>query len=373
MAVERFIVVACLAFGASSQLAARSSLEEPVYSKAELAAVVQVQRKLLSSFSVSWTMSDDAGHPWLAPGTGFFAVAGPTHWRSSLEYFPEPGDDPLSPGLTDSSANGVIAATYWSQHGWATVAPTPDIPKYGGEHVPGAVYLRFLMHWPAESPTGYDCSPRDLLRVLEAANSTLRSALEPVDGRLCHVVDLKGVDGAIYGSLWLDASQGCLPLKQVWGLDGERVFEIHEVLAIGDAYLPARCTARSPNGLVEGLEVRSNPDGTRLVSLQPTAADLPADPLEIVPAGASVNDMLNGSVFVAHAGDVRGRAREIAAAVGDVDIVSTSPIAMSESEGGGVRFGVFAWSAVGLSLGLIGGVGVGTRFWTQRRLRPASK
>jgi hypothetical protein len=197
--------------------------------------------------------------------------------------------------------------------------------------------------------------------------------LELVEGRACHVVDLRGADGVIYASLWLDAKQGCLPLKQTWGLDGERVLEIHEVVAIGDAYLPARCTARSPNGLVEGLDVRSNPDGTRLVSLQPTAADLPADPLDIVPAGSSVNDKLNGSVFVVHAGDVRGRAREIAAAAGDVDIVTTSAIEVSALHSGGARIGVLAaWSAVGLGVGLIGG-GLAARIRSSRRAGPASK
>lgn len=70
-----------------------------------------------------------------------------------------------------------------------------------------------LLNPPREPSNG--SNDQSLRSVLASSFSTVRPALEEVNGRACHVVDVKspGFEYANF-SAWLDAERGCVPLKQ---------------------------------------------------------------------------------------------------------------------------------------------------------------
>lgn len=292
------VVIAGIALALRTQFSARENA--PTHTKAELATIVKSQRRGLTAFAVSWRESDESPHLGGPSADGLFAVKGPHHWRYSLRVQPGPNSNAV-PGLSDSSLKGDRIVSYWGVADRAVVESATDRSEYTAVEVPGSRYLRFLMYWPAASST--DTSPKDLVSLLAAANTALRDSLEYIDGTPCHVLDVRGPSGDVFGSIWIAAGQGGIPLRQRWNTEASLNFEVEEVAEIGGVFLPTRCALKFPSGEGVSLSVQRDGGGALLITRRPSAVDLPDDPMAIVPAGASVSDVLSGTTFVAHAGD----------------------------------------------------------------------
>jgi hypothetical protein len=333
-----------------------------VLSKEDLAAILLFQRESLQSFSVHWSEKDSSPDPIQPDTDGFFAVEGPEDWRQSMNVHAAANGKNWISALYDSCSRGGVAVSYSSEFGWATVAPTTDIAQYGPAAVPGSRYLRFLMYWPAA--TTESTSQRDLLALLSSSTSSLRGSLETVAGVPCHVLDVHAASGTVVGTVWIDAASGGIPRRQVWNPDAPMTFQVDEVLDLGGVFLPKRCVATFPTGHVLELVVSVDAGGAPRAALDPSSADLPENPISIVPPGSSVNDLVAGTTYIAAAGKTRERAREIVAhavaRLGPIEVQRPSSHASTPTSGShwlatsGVVF-------ASLGLGLLGGRAVASR------------
>ncbi len=338
--------------------ASPAAADEPaVYTKAELAAIVQLQRTTLTALTVSWTETDSSVDFGTSMADGMFAFDGPEHWRDSLRVSPEP-DSLAASGLRDCIACGDWSVFYSSRRGWAVAAPSAAMGQYSLIDIPGSRYLRFLMFWPAGSST--DTTARDLVSLLAAPQSALRDSVELIQGTPCHVLDIAGPDGEVFGSIWIAAEQGGIPRRQLWNPDASMSFDVEAVAEVGGVFLPTRCIARFPAGGCVTLAVALDAHGAPLISLQPTLIDLPENPMDIVPSGASVSDVVSGTTSIARVGDVRGRAREVIAAAGIAVPFVASRASVIPRDRGELLLSAGVW-ALGLTIGWVGVIAARTR------------
>ena len=165
------------------------------------------------------------------------------------------------------------------------------------------MYLRAMFYLPIEVPDPDVVN--DLSWRLEATLSTVRPALEAVEGHECVVVDLWSGDGSMIAStVWLDPARGYLPrLRRMPGVDpAQPSLEVlvKDFLELGPGrYLPK-----------EVFYSTHDPSGEHVVSMQmvpglcgdgvsPEFAS--ASSSSIFWPGMTVQDLDTGEVFVASA------------------------------------------------------------------------
>jgi len=166
-----------------------------------------------------------------------------TFWRKSDKY----RRDLVQKGESDTGVPKLLkyGAIYDAQHlhtlnhsAKSYVVRTTDSPEKVATL--GDAFLDFHLRNTGLEENAGGLTGQSILSLLSTPSIIVRSELEMIENRACHVIDIPAKGGLLQGSVWLDAERGCLPMRQdflgaIDATGNQEVFLRFEVTKVYDA------------------------------------------------------------------------------------------------------------------------------------------